>query len=83
MLADECGTVIDIPTLHVFGSNDPVVYAAVSLYGTCDLETAVLYDHGRGHLVPRDKDDVEELGKILSEIIPKIIKGSIAGTGAS
>jgi len=31
----------------------------------------------------RDKDDVEELGKILSEIIPKIIKGSIAGTGAS
>ncbi|KAK7913793.1 hypothetical protein PG985_011496 [Apiospora marii] len=80
-LADECGPVIDIPTLHVFGTNDPLVYCAVALYNSCNPDTAELYDHGLGHLVPRDADNVEQLGDILQKIIKKIQKAETAGTG--
>ncbi|KAI0002759.1 serine hydrolase-domain-containing protein [Xylariaceae sp. FL0662B] len=71
-LADECGTLIEIPTFHVFGSSDPLVYSCVSLYNVCNQDTAQLYDHGLGHLVPRDADNVEQIGDILAGIIAKI-----------
>ncbi|KAI0144039.1 serine hydrolase-domain-containing protein [Hypoxylon sp. NC0597] len=73
-LADEHGTAIDIPTFHVFGSNDPLVYSSVALYNACNQEHAQLYDHGLGHLVPRDADNVEQLGDTLSVVINKINK---------
>ncbi|KAI1093166.1 serine hydrolase-domain-containing protein [Rostrohypoxylon terebratum] len=73
-LADEHGTSIDIPTFHVFGSNDPLVYSSIALYNACNQDTAQLYDHGLGHLVPRDADNVEQLGDTLSDVIMKINK---------
>ncbi|KAI1207119.1 serine hydrolase-domain-containing protein [Annulohypoxylon truncatum] len=73
-LADEHGISIGIPTFHVFGSNDPLVYSSVALYNACDQDTAQLYDHGLGHLVPRDADNVEQLGDTLSDVITKINK---------
>lgn len=79
-LADECKSVIDIPTFHVFGSNDPLMYSAVALHNVCNQETAMLWDHGLGHLVPRDADTVSELGDILHDVILRIDKGGIAGT---
>jgi hypothetical protein len=79
-LADKCSSVIDIPTFHVFGSNDPLMYSAVALYNVCNQETAMLWDHGLGHLVPRDADTVSELGDILHDVILRIDKGGIAGT---
>ncbi|KAI1107163.1 serine hydrolase-domain-containing protein [Jackrogersella minutella] len=77
-LADEHGTSIDIPTFHVFGSNDPLVYSSVALYNACNQELAQLYDHGLGHLVPRDGDNVEQLGDTLSDVITKINKAQEA-----
>ncbi|KAI0179167.1 serine hydrolase-domain-containing protein [Hypoxylon sp. FL1284] len=71
-LADEHGPVIRIPTFHVFGSNDPLVYSSVALFNSCDQDTAQLYDHGLGHLVPRDADNVEQLGDTLSDVITRI-----------
>ncbi|KAI1081149.1 serine hydrolase FSH [Whalleya microplaca] len=79
-LADECGTVIDIPTFHVFGSNDPLVYSSVALYNTCNQDTAQLYDHGLGHLVPRDADNVAQMGEILADTIAKIEEERCSGT---
>jgi hypothetical protein len=79
-LADECGSVIDVPTFHIFGSNDPLVYSAVALYNVCNQETAMLWDHGLGHLVPRDAETVTELGDILQSIIAKINRETTAGT---
>ncbi|KAI0885679.1 serine hydrolase-domain-containing protein [Annulohypoxylon maeteangense] len=73
-LADEHGISINIPTFHVFGSNDPLVYSSVALYNSCNQDTAQLYDHGLGHLVPRDADNVEQLGDTLSDVITKINK---------
>ncbi|KAH8904787.1 hypothetical protein BR93DRAFT_939840 [Coniochaeta sp. PMI_546] len=79
-LADECSSVIDIPTVHIFGSNDPLMYSAVALYNVCNQDTAMLWDHGLGHLVPRDADTVSELGDILHDVILRVDKGGIAGT---
>lgn len=79
-LADECNSAIDISTFHVFGSNDPLMYSAVALYNVCNHETAMLWDHGLGHLVPRDADTVSELGDILHDVILRVDKESIAGT---
>lgn len=77
-LADEHGTSIHIPTFHVFGSNDPLVYSSIALYNTCDPDLAQLYDHGLGHLVPRDADNVEQLGDTLSDVITRINKEKTA-----
>lgn len=63
---------IHIPTFHVFGSNDPLVYSSVALYNNCAQDSAQLYDHGLGHLVPRDADNVEQLGDTLSDVITRI-----------
>ncbi|KAI2625912.1 serine hydrolase-domain-containing protein [Hypoxylon sp. NC1633] len=82
-LADEHGTTINIPTFHVFGSNDPLVYSSIALYNTCGQDLAQLYDHGLGHLVPRDADNVEQLGDTLSDVITKINKETAAEAAAA
>ncbi|KAF9873040.1 hypothetical protein CkaCkLH20_09550 [Colletotrichum karsti] len=59
-LVGEWDSVIDIPTCHVVGSNDTLIHSASALYNICDRESAELFDHGRGHIVPRDAQDVED-----------------------
>lgn len=79
-LGDEYSNVIDIPTFHVLGSDDPLCYSSVALYNICNPDNAILYDHGLGHLVPRDADNLAELGTILDEVMTKINKDTTAGT---
>lgn len=57
--------VIDIPTCHVVGCSDPYIHGAVALYGICDEDTAILFDHGKGHTVPRDEVTVKELSEAI------------------
>lgn len=61
LLADQDHDVIDIPTLHVVGCNDPYISGAVALYNMCDRDSAELFDHGKGHTVPRDMRTIQEL----------------------
>lgn len=61
LLADQNQAVIDIPTLHIVGCSDPYVAGAVSLYNMCDRASAELFDHGKGHTVPRDSGTIREL----------------------
>ncbi|KGQ12280.1 hypothetical protein BBAD15_g1975 [Beauveria bassiana D1-5] len=61
VLADECEDMIDVPTCHIVGSLDPYLYGAMSLYGVCNEDNATLFDHGKGHTVPRDNTTIEEL----------------------
>ncbi|KAL7892780.1 serine hydrolase FSH [Trichoderma sp. SZMC 28014] len=65
LLADEHDMVIDIPTCHVVGCSDPYIHGAVALYGICDEDTAILFDHGKGHTVPRDEVTVKELSEAI------------------
>ena len=71
-LRDESGVVIDIPTFHIFGCDDAFLSSAVALYNVCDPDTAKMYDHGLGHIVPRDSENVGLLGEILGRVMPKI-----------
>lgn len=50
------------------------MYSSVALYNACNQDAAQLYDHGLGHLVPRDADNVEQLGDTLSDVITRINK---------
>ena len=73
-LTDEVGTAIRIPTLHIFGCNDAFLASAVALFNVCDPRTAHMYDHGLGHIVPRDAENVDQLGRILQRIILRVPK---------
>lgn len=51
------------------GSLDPYVHGSLALYNVCDPDTAYLFDHAKGHTLPRDKDTVKELGDVVREAI--------------
>ena len=61
VLADECEDVVDVPSLHVVGCNDPYILGAMALFNICDEDTAELFDHGKGHTVPRDRRTISQL----------------------
>ncbi|KAI6350888.1 hypothetical protein MCOR25_010308 [Pyricularia grisea] len=65
ILADESDEMITIPTCHIIGSLDPYVHGSMALYNVCDPDTAYLFDHAKGHTLPRDKDTVKELGDVV------------------
>jgi hypothetical protein len=61
LLADECENIIDVPTCHIVGCNDPYIHGAMALFSMCDEDTATLFDHGKGHTIPRDAKTLAEL----------------------
>ncbi|CAD6443640.1 b34df6cb-47cc-4eed-8c17-f661ba13acdb [Sclerotinia trifoliorum] len=65
VLADTTDLTITIPTLHIIGSLDPYLAGCISLYNVCDMDNAYLFDHGKGHTLPRDPETVRELGNII------------------
>lgn len=69
LLADQDHNVIDIPSLHVIGCSDPYIAGAVALYNMCDQDNAELFDHGKGHTVPRDARTIQELGDAIERLI--------------
>ncbi|KAJ5682199.1 hypothetical protein N7462_005364 [Penicillium macrosclerotiorum] len=64
--------IINIPTCHVVGAADPFIDASMALYNMCDPDTADLFDHGGGHVVPRGKRAVDDLAVIVRGIIESI-----------
>ncbi|KAJ5902693.1 hypothetical protein N7495_003221 [Penicillium taxi] len=71
ILADESDLVIDIPTLHVVGANDPFRHGAFALYNVCDTDTATFFDTGKGHTIPRSGLVINELGDAVRGLIEK------------
>lgn len=61
LLADQAQGIIDIPTLHIVGCSDPYILGAVALYNMCERSSAEMFDHGKGHTVPRDSRTIQEL----------------------
>ncbi|KAK5663305.1 hypothetical protein OQA88_3733 [Cercophora sp. LCS_1] len=68
MLADECDSVLNVPSCHVIGCNDPYVHGSMALFSLCDEDTAVLFDHGGGHTLPRDQRTIRELASTVWNI---------------
>ena len=69
LLADQYGEIIDVPTCHVIGASDPFVSGSVALYNLCNNERLSLFDHGRGHIVPRDQVAVKELATVVRAMV--------------
>jgi predicted esterase len=69
MLSDECEDMIDIPSCHIVGCNDPYLQGAMALFTMCDEDTTVLFDHGKGHTVPRDQRTVKELAGAIQDTV--------------
>lgn len=69
LLADTCEELIEIPTCHVVGAGDPFLKGSVALYNVCDEDTAILFDHGKGHTLPRDAKTLKELAITIRRIV--------------
>ncbi|KAM5349408.1 hypothetical protein ACJ41O_005913 [Fusarium nematophilum] len=74
LLADECEDMIDVPTCHIVGCNDPYIDGAMALYSMCNEDTALLFDHGKGHTVPRDQRTVRELSTAICDTVARAEK---------
>ncbi|KAF8858216.1 hypothetical protein BDZ45DRAFT_591580 [Acephala macrosclerotiorum] len=61
LLSDISEEVIDVPTLHCVGADDPYLHGAMALFNVCDQDEAILFDHGKGHTIPRDAQTLAEL----------------------
>ena len=61
-------------TCALVGSLDPYLDGSMALFNACDPETAILFDHAKGHTLPRDKDTVQELCDVIRDMIADIRK---------
>ncbi|KAI7788189.1 duf341 family [Diaporthe eres] len=77
VLSDEKEDRIDIPTLHIVGSLDPYIDGSMALYNVCDADTAYLFDHAKGHTLPRDRETNREIGDIVREAIEEMRDGGV------
>ncbi|KAL8793257.1 MAG: hypothetical protein Q9195_004194, partial [Heterodermia aff. obscurata] len=72
LLSDTDGQVIQCQTIHVLGSTDPYIHGSLALYEVCNEDKALIFDHGKGHLVPRER-------KVLKELVSFIRKHMTEG----
>ncbi|KAI9640184.1 hypothetical protein NHQ30_011421 [Ciborinia camelliae] len=69
VLVDECEVSIDIPTCHVVGAGDPYLPGSMALFNVCNEDSARLFDHGKGHTLPRDARTIGELGEVIKDMM--------------
>ncbi|KAF2008795.1 hypothetical protein BU24DRAFT_359747 [Aaosphaeria arxii CBS 175.79] len=72
MLSDETDLTLPVASCHVIGSLDPYLDGSMALFNVCDSDRAFLFDHAKGHTIPRDKDTVKELCDIVRDMIADI-----------
>ncbi|EJT77327.1 hypothetical protein GGTG_07239 [Gaeumannomyces tritici R3-111a-1] len=72
VLSDETEERIDSRTLHIVGSLDPYLDGSMALYNVCDPDTAYLFDHAKGHTLPRDRETIKELADVVREAISEM-----------
>lgn len=69
VLMDDSDITIDVPTLHVVGAGDPYLHGSMALYNVCGEDGARLFDHGKGHIIPRDERTCKELAVSVKEMV--------------
>jgi hypothetical protein len=55
--------------ISIVGSLDPYLAGSMALYNICEMDNAYLFDHAKGHTLPRDKDTIRELGDTIRLMI--------------
>ncbi|KAJ5203744.1 uncharacterized protein N7498_004623 [Penicillium cinerascens] len=66
---------IAIPTAHIVGKTDPLYPESMKLYGLCEPSKAAFYDHGSKHMVPFDKENTEQMTRVIEQTVAKAIRG--------
>lgn len=46
----------------------------MALYNVCDADRAVLFDHAKGHTLPRDKETIKELVQVIRDAVGDMIE---------
>jgi predicted esterase len=60
---------IPVPTCHVIGAEDVFLEGSKMLYDICNVDNAELFDHGGGHVIPRNSRTLKELGDVIRNMI--------------
>ncbi|KAJ6143276.1 hypothetical protein N7471_002729 [Penicillium samsonianum] len=60
---------ITIPTCHVADASDPFLEGSMALYNMCDPDSADPFDHGAGHLIPRQNQTADEIALVVRKMI--------------
>lgn len=55
--------------LSTVGSLDPYIDGSMALYNVCDPDTAILFDHAKGHTLPRDSETIKELVEVIRDTV--------------
>ncbi|BCR89671.1 uncharacterized protein ACHE_50869S [Aspergillus chevalieri] len=63
---------VGIPTVHIVGKQDPLYAEGKKLYGLCEPEKAVFYDHGSRHMIPFDLVNTERMAGIVEETVKQV-----------
>jgi len=69
VLADTTEELVDVPTLHCIGAGDPYIHGAMALFEVCDQDSAILFDHGKGHTIPREAQTLKQLSNKIRGMI--------------
>ncbi|THD00073.1 hypothetical protein EYZ11_000398 [Aspergillus tanneri] len=73
ILADEFDeVVITVPTCHVVGAQDPFLDAGMALYNFWDPDQAEIFDHGGGHVIPRDAKTCQEITEVIRSLMRSV-----------
>ena len=56
---------IPIPTVHIFGKQDPRYPASITLAHICNPLVQKAYDHGGGHDIPRKADASKKIAELI------------------
>lgn len=46
----------------------------MALYNVCDPDTAVLFDHAKGHTLPRDPSTIGELVEVIKDAVVEMME---------
>ncbi|KAE8355131.1 serine hydrolase FSH [Aspergillus coremiiformis] len=60
---------IPVPTCHVIGAEDVFLEGSKVLYEICNGENAEFFDHGGGHIIPRNARTLRELGDVIRAMV--------------
>lgn len=71
-LADVVGQIIQTPSVHILGAKDPGSCGGLALYNLCMNGTASLYDHGRGHEIPRVPAITKKMAGLIRDMIVRV-----------
>ena len=68
----QMGSVIDMPTAHIWGSADPHAQQAQRAVDFCDPERRSIFVHAKGHEIPSSMEDTVSIAKVINRAVSQV-----------